>query len=267
MARLVRRDEGHRGRVNVTLVISAALAGTALTMAYAESSAEDGRITESEIVEAQQTWGTAIVEIGEAYTAGKDYRAVAERTVDTLYGYAEGPVLFKPTKASEKQFRLTREEAVSYFVTGSVAEDHGFAIQPWSAVRFENAGLVIDGDSAIAMATTTSPTRTPEPKRRWSSPSATSGTGRASCASTSITPRSPTNRRSELRPPAGQRRKQGNASASASGWTMRRASPPSSSSCHWTCTPSRARWAPARGSPRGYTLNGPSTVSVSRAKS
>lgn len=133
------------------LGFSAALAGTALTMAYAESGAGEGSITEEEILEAQQTWGSAIVEIGEAYSEEEDYRAVAEQTVDALYGYAEGPVLFKPTKASEKQFRLTREEAVSYFVTGAVPEDHGFAIQPWSAVRFENAGFVIDGDSAIAM--------------------------------------------------------------------------------------------------------------------
>ena len=106
---------------------------------------------EKEILEAQGKWADAIIAIGKAYAAEGDYRAVAERTVDALYGYAEGPVLFKPTKASEKQFRLTREEAVSYFVTGAVPEDHGFAIQPWSAVRFENAGFVIDGVSAIAM--------------------------------------------------------------------------------------------------------------------
>ena len=137
--------------MNVVVVISAALAGTVLTMAYAEGSGEEGRITEKEIVDAQQTWGDAIVHIGEAYAEGKDYRAVAEETVDALYGYAQGAVLFKPTKASEKQFRSTKEEAVSYFVTGAVPEDHGFAIQPWSKVRFENAGFIIDGDSAIAM--------------------------------------------------------------------------------------------------------------------
>ncbi len=129
----------------------AALAGTALTMAHAEGSAREGSITEKEILQAQGKWADAIVDIGAAYSGGEDYRAVAERTVDALYGYTEGPVLFKPTKASEKQFRLTREEAVSYFVTGAVPEDHGFAIQPWSAVRFENAGFAIDGDSSIAM--------------------------------------------------------------------------------------------------------------------
>jgi hypothetical protein len=37
------------------------------------------------------------------------------------------------------------------FVTGVVPEDHGFALQPWSAVRFENAGIIIDADSAVAM--------------------------------------------------------------------------------------------------------------------
>ena len=39
----------------------------------------------------------------------------------------------------------------SYFVEGIVPEDHGFAIQPWNKVRFENAGIFIDDDSALAM--------------------------------------------------------------------------------------------------------------------
>ena len=30
-------------------------------------------------------------------------------------------------------------------------EDRGFAIQPWSRVRFENAGFIIGGGMAIAM--------------------------------------------------------------------------------------------------------------------
>ena len=139
VARLVRGDAGHFHLVSG--------AGTGPT----GRSGMEGKVTEGEILKAQEDWAAAIVAIGAAYAGGKDYRSVAEQTVDALYGYAEGPVLFKPTKASEKQFRLTREEAVSYFVTGAVPEDHGFAIQPWSAVRFENAGFVIDGGSAIAM--------------------------------------------------------------------------------------------------------------------
>lgn len=118
---------------------------------YAEDVMKDKGIVEREVMEAQKIWGEAIVAIGEAYTQKEDYKALAEKVVDTLYGYDEGVVLFKPTKASEKQFRLTKEEAVSYFVTGIVPEDRGFAIQPWSKVRFENADIIINGDSAVAM--------------------------------------------------------------------------------------------------------------------
>ena len=118
---------------------------------YAEDVMKDNGIVEREVMEAQKIWGEAIVAIGEAYTEKKNHKALAEEIVDTLYGYDEGVVLFKPTKASEKQFRLTKEEAISYFVTGIVPEDRGFAIQPWSKVRFENADIIINGDSAIAM--------------------------------------------------------------------------------------------------------------------
>ncbi|MDE2698630.1 MAG: hypothetical protein OXI23_07170, partial [Gemmatimonadota bacterium] len=113
---------------------------------YAEDAMKDNGIVEREVMEAQKIWGEAIVAIGEAYTQKKDYKTLAEETVNTLYGYDEGEVLFKPTKASEKQFRLTKEEAISYFVTGIVPEDRGFAIQPWSKVRFEKADIIINGD-------------------------------------------------------------------------------------------------------------------------
>ena len=108
-------------------------------------------ITEAEVKEAQQVWGDGIVAIGKAYSNRGDYQALAAEHVDTLYGYDEGTVLFKPTKASAEQFRLTEDEAVSYFVGGSVDEDTGFALQPWGAVRFENADIITDNDSAVAM--------------------------------------------------------------------------------------------------------------------
>ncbi|MGD8914219.1 MAG: hypothetical protein PVI97_16005 [Candidatus Thiodiazotropha sp.] len=108
-------------------------------------------ITEAEIHQAQKVWGDGIVAIGNAYTKKEDYKALAATHVDTLYAYDEGKVLFKPTKAAANQFRLTEPEALSYFVTGEVPEDHGFALQPWSAVRFENSDIIIDSDSAVAM--------------------------------------------------------------------------------------------------------------------
>lgn len=110
-----------------------------------------GQITEKDIANAQQKWGECIVQIGKASVEKGDYKAVAEKCVTDLYAYDTGPVLFKPTKAAEKQFRPTKKEALSYFVTGDVPEDHGFALQPWSKVRFEPAGTIIDSDSAITM--------------------------------------------------------------------------------------------------------------------
>ena len=108
-------------------------------------------ITEAEVLAAQKVWGDGIVAIGQAYSNGGDFKAVAAEHVDTLYAYGEGIVLFKPTKAAAQQFRLTEEDALSYFVGGVVEEDKGFALQPWAAVRFENAGMIIDADSAVAM--------------------------------------------------------------------------------------------------------------------
>jgi hypothetical protein len=108
-------------------------------------------ITESEVAQAQETWGNGIVAIGNAFTNKEDYKSVAINHVDELYAFDKGIVLFKPTKASEQQFRLTRDDAISYFITGHIAEDKGFALQPWTNVRFENAGTILNGNSAIAM--------------------------------------------------------------------------------------------------------------------
>ena len=117
----------------------------------ATSVAANRCILHNEVVQAQDDWGKAIVAIGQTYLNGGDYETLAADTVDQLYAYDEGTVLFKPTKASDEQFRLSEAEAVSYFVTGIVPEDHGFAIQPWSDVRFENAGVILDCNSAIVM--------------------------------------------------------------------------------------------------------------------
>ena len=110
-------------------------------------------ITKDEITTAQQQWGEGIVKIGKAFTDKQDYEAVAREHISTLYAYEQSPVLFKPTKAAQQQFRGTYAQALSYFVAtnGACSEDKGFAIQPWTAVRFENTGFVSNGPTAIAM--------------------------------------------------------------------------------------------------------------------
>ncbi len=129
----------------------AVLAGVLALMAASAPAFAGGAITEADVLAAEKAWGDGIVSIGAAYANGGDYRAIAAEHVDTLYAYDEGTVLFKPTRAADEQFRMTEDEALSYFVGGVVEEDHGFAIQPWTAVRFENAGIILDSDSATAM--------------------------------------------------------------------------------------------------------------------
>lgn len=110
-------------------------------------------ITEQEVLDVQKKWGEGIVEIGKVYSGGCDYKAAALNHIEVLYGYNLGPVLFKPTMASQKQFRTNKEGALSYFVGNNpdYPEDHGFAIKPWSAVRWESIGIKTVGNMAIAM--------------------------------------------------------------------------------------------------------------------
>ena len=111
-------------------------------------------ITEADVAAVQQEWSDSLISIGKHYTDGGDYQAVAKATLDKLYGYASGfDVLFKPTKAADKAIRLTEAEAASYFVgaNGECSEDKGFALAPYTAVRWENQGTIFHGDSATAM--------------------------------------------------------------------------------------------------------------------
>lgn len=110
-------------------------------------------ITADEVAQAQKVWGQGIVAIGKEFTDKGDYVKAAENHIDTLYAFQAGAVLFKPTKAADAQFRMDRESALSYFVGGNnkYGEDHGFAIHPWTNVRFENAATSLHGDYAVAM--------------------------------------------------------------------------------------------------------------------
>lgn len=113
-------------------------------------------VTIKDVEKAQKNWGNAIVAIGKAYAAKKNYKQVAKNAISDLYAYnfEKGMVLFKPTKAVEKPFRPTAKSALSYFVAGSNrkhAEDKGFALMPWTKVTFKNDAIYFHGDTAIAM--------------------------------------------------------------------------------------------------------------------
>merc|ERR1719506_2693794 len=113
----------------------------------------------SEVREAQRKWANAIAHISKTHADGGDYIAAAADAAGELYGYGHTNVLFKPTKAAERQFRPMANDAMSYFVgadavTGGIDEDGGFAIyggKGWSKVVFDNHTIDVSGSMAIAM--------------------------------------------------------------------------------------------------------------------
>ena len=111
---------------------------------------EGPAITQKDVELAQHGWGKAVVEIGKA---GPNAATVAEEAARAAYAFELGPIQFKPTLASEQPFRPDLEGALSYFVSGNskYAEDKGFALKPWSNVRFDNHTVTMQGNIAIAM--------------------------------------------------------------------------------------------------------------------
>ncbi|MEM7187799.1 MAG: hypothetical protein AAF466_14210 [Bacteroidota bacterium] len=111
-------------------------------------------ITKDQVLDAQTKWGNGVVKIGSLKSNRPECEAYASEFLDERYAFGAGPVVFKPTKCALQQFRPTKPEALSYFIAGddrACAEDKGFAIQPWTKVRFENAGMILEENRAIAM--------------------------------------------------------------------------------------------------------------------
>lgn len=111
-------------------------------------------ITTEQILNAQKIWGEGVVKIGSLKENRSECEAFANKFLDTLYAFEASKVLFKPTKCAIEQFRPTQPEALSYFIAGEdrvCREDKGFAIQPWTKVRFENLDLILEENLAIAM--------------------------------------------------------------------------------------------------------------------
>jgi len=119
------------------------------------------KITEEEVIAAQDAWANAIATISKTYADGGDYVKAAADAAGELYGYGKSNVLFKPTKAAAYPFRPTAGEAMSYFVgceavEDGYKEDGGFAInggKGWSNVKFENHQIDLNDETAIAMGT------------------------------------------------------------------------------------------------------------------
>lgn len=111
-------------------------------------------ITEEQVLEAQEKWGNGVVKIGALKNQRTECESFTSTFLDERYAFDSSLVIFKPTKCEIQQFRPTKAEALSYFIAGddrACNEDKGFAIQPWTKVRFENAGIILEEERAISM--------------------------------------------------------------------------------------------------------------------
>ena len=109
-------------------------------------------VKKDQVINAQTEWGNGVVKIGSLKENKSECEIFTNEFLDKLYYYDKGVVLFKPTKCAFEQFRATQAEAKSYFIAGddrACQEDKGFALNPWTNVRFENP--IILENSAIAM--------------------------------------------------------------------------------------------------------------------
>lgn len=110
------------------------------------------KVTEQEVIEAQNNWAEAIVKAGRVYAEEKrDLRLLAKKGLQILYGFGEREVLFKPTRARIVPFRSTIEEAISYFIGGEIKEDKGFATSQFQDIQFNNYKITIKDDEAFAI--------------------------------------------------------------------------------------------------------------------
>ena len=108
-------------------------------------------ITELEVIKAQELWAQNVIEIGNLYKKNKDYKSRAGIFIRQFYAFDVGDVLFKPTLASEKQFRCTYDDALSYFIGGHISEDNGFALKPWKEINFGERKITILNEIALSM--------------------------------------------------------------------------------------------------------------------
>ena len=105
------------------------------------------------IREYQIKWANGIVELGKTKGDIITSKKLATDFINSLYDFKNGTVQFKPTKASEFQFRNDFDSALSYFIGSnpSFGEDAGFALNPWVDVKFKNDSINVFDNFGLAM--------------------------------------------------------------------------------------------------------------------
>ncbi len=140
----------------LTLLAAMAAACAISLPAAAKGLVVNQAVTEAEVAAMQQAWCKALVDIAQTHQRSGQpaAKALAEKVLDSAYGYQMGAVLFKPTLTTNPQtFRTSRDGALAYFVGGNPAfpKDTGFALKGWQKCEVDNAAVFIAGDSATTM--------------------------------------------------------------------------------------------------------------------
>ena len=99
------------------------------------------------------SWKQGVIEIGKAYQEDGDFKKLAEIFIEKHYAFSEEDVLFKPTFTSEKVFRNTKSDAISYFVKGDISEDKGFALKPWKTIEVDELNFLLEDNLLASMGT------------------------------------------------------------------------------------------------------------------
>ena len=108
-------------------------------------------INQDEVEDFLKLWKDGVIEIGIAYQEDNNYKEVARAFIQTHYAFDIGDVLFKPTYTNDVVFRNNPEAALSYFVSGDISEDFGFAIKPWENIKVSNLNFLIEDDLCAVM--------------------------------------------------------------------------------------------------------------------
>ena len=110
-------------------------------------------IRKEDILKSQDLWARGLVEIGKFKDDYSRAKNLTLELIDQLYDFRDGKVQFKPTKASDKQFRNDEDSALSYFIGAdkNFPEDSGFAMSQWKNIEFKNDSINIYEDVAIVM--------------------------------------------------------------------------------------------------------------------
>ena len=108
-------------------------------------------INSIEVEDFLNSWKDGVIDIGIAYQQGNDYKEKARTFIETHYAFDIGEVLFKPTFTNDVVFRNNLEDALSYFVSGDISEDSGFAIKPWADIKTSEVSFILEDNLCAVM--------------------------------------------------------------------------------------------------------------------